>query len=211
LAIHHDLVAPGRVFAVALAVGLDVLAISIGIGVTRLAFDARLRVGLAFASSEIVMQIIGYGLGAGASHVLGEIAAYVGFALLASIGLLMIGKSLRHKSEAKFDATKGVGLLMASLSISLDSLSVGIALPALAIPLLALLVTVSITTTAFTFIGLAFGARLGQRYERGAERAAGLILVVLAVIFAIDHGGRISDAVPTVWFETGGSRPPPLE
>jgi manganese efflux pump family protein len=181
------LIVLGKVFAVALAVGLDVLAISLGVGVAGLAYDARLRVGLAFASSEIAMQVIGYGLGAGASHMFGEIAAYVGFALLALIGLLMIRSSFRHSSEANFDATRGAGLLIASLSISLDSLGVGIALPALAIPLLPLLVTVSITTTVFTSIGLAFGTRLGERYERNAERAAGAILVLLAGLLALER------------------------
>jgi len=34
---------------------------------------------------------------------------------------------------------------------------------------------------------LAFGARLGERYERGAERAAGLMLAVLAALFAIER------------------------
>jgi hypothetical protein len=52
---------------------------------------------------------------------------------------------------------------------------------------LPLLVMVSITTTAFTFIGLAFGARLGGRYEHGAERAAGTMLVALAALFAIEE------------------------
>jgi putative Mn2+ efflux pump MntP len=74
-----------------------------------------------------------------------------------------------------------------SLSISLDSLGVGIALPALSIPLLPLLITVSITTTVFTLIGLAFGARLGERYERGAEGSAGALLILLAVLFAIER------------------------
>jgi hypothetical protein len=85
------LLALGRVFAVAVAVGLDVFAISIRVGVARLAYDASLRVGLAFGTSEIAKQVIGYGLGAGASQMLGEIAAYVDFALLASIGLLRKG------------------------------------------------------------------------------------------------------------------------
>jgi manganese efflux pump family protein len=182
---HPDFFALGRVFAVAFAVGLDVLAISLAVGTAQLNHDASLRVGLAFASAEIGMQVVGYGLGTGASQIFGEIAVYVGFALLASIGVVMIVKSFRHSSGAKFDATRGAGLLIASLSISLDSLGVGIALPALAIPLLPLLVTVSITTTVFTLIGLSFGARLGERYERNAERAAGTILVVLAVLFAI--------------------------
>jgi len=50
-----------------------------------------------------------------------------------------------------------------------------------------LLILVSITTTVFTFIGLEFGARLGERYKRGAERAAGTMLVILAALFAIER------------------------
>ena len=99
----------------------------------------------------------------------------------------MIRNSLRAVPEEEFDATRGVGLLMTSLSISMDSLGVGVALPATAIGLLPLLVMLSVTTTAFTFIGLAFGARLGERYERGAERLAGLILIALAAMFTAEY------------------------
>jgi putative Mn2+ efflux pump MntP len=176
-----------KVFAVALAVGLDVLAVSVGVGVMRLALNARMRLGFAFAGSEILMQVVGYELGTGAGKILGEVATYVGFALLAAIGGLMIRNSFLHPTKAEFDATRGAGLLITSLSISLDSLGVGIALPAMAIPLVPLLITVSITTTVFTFIGLAFGARLGERYERGAERSAGVLLIVLAGLFALEQ------------------------
>jgi putative Mn2+ efflux pump MntP len=64
---------------------------------------------------------------------------------------------------------------------------VGVALPAVGIPLLPLLIVISITTTTFTFIGLAFGARLGERYERGAERLAGIMVVILAALFIGEH------------------------
>ena len=131
------------------------------------------------------MQMFGYALGVSAGKILGGVATYMGFGLLAFIGFVMIRKSFRPFSEATFDATRGMGLLLTSLSISLDSLGVGIALPAVAIPLVPLLILVSITTTVFTFIGLEFGARLGERYERGAERAAGTMLVMLAALFAI--------------------------
>lgn len=176
-----------KVFAVALAVGLDVLAVSVGVGVMRLALNARLRLGFAFAGSEIAMQVVGYELGTGAGKILGEVATYVGLVLLAAIGVLMIRNSFQHPTKAEFDATRGAGLFITSLSISLDSLGVGIALPAMAIPLVPLLITVSITTTVFTFIGLAFGARLGERYERGAERSAGVLLIVLAALFALEQ------------------------
>jgi putative Mn2+ efflux pump MntP len=61
---------------VAFAVGLDVLAISLAVGTAQLNRDASVRVGLAFASAEIVMQVVGYGLGTGANHIFGEVAVY---------------------------------------------------------------------------------------------------------------------------------------
>ncbi|HKD67516.1 MAG TPA: manganese efflux pump [Candidatus Binataceae bacterium] len=187
MSLHTDLVVLAKVITVAIAVGLDVLAVSVGVGVARLAWDASLRVGVAFASSEIIMQVVGFGLGTGLGRMIGEVASYVGFALLALVGFFMIRASIRGEEEAKFDATRGAGLLLTSLSISLDSLGVGFALPGVSIPLVPLLITISISTTIFTFVGLEFGARLGERYERGAERAAGIILIVLAVLFTLEH------------------------
>ncbi len=187
MAAPDDMVLMANVFAVAFAVGLDVLAVSVGVGVAQIPAKARLRLGVAFATAEIAMQAIGYELGAGAGRMLGEVATYAGLVLLAAVGCLMIRNSLRHPSEAEFDVTSGAGLLITSLSISLDSLAVGIALPTVGIPLLPLLIVVSITTTIFTFTGLAFGARLGARYERGAERSAGVILIVLAALFALER------------------------
>jgi Putative manganese efflux pump len=60
---------------------------------------------------------------------------------------------MMHPTKTEFDATRGAGLLITSLSISLDSLGVGIALPAAAIPLLPLLITVSMSTTLLPFSG----------------------------------------------------------
>jgi putative Mn2+ efflux pump MntP len=185
--LHHDLVVLSKVFAVALAVGLDVLALSIGVGVARLSPAASFRVGGAFATAEIAMQLIGYELGAGAGRMLGKIADDISLALLLLIGSIMLVKSFEYLPESHFDTAKGTGLFLASLSISLDSLGVGIAVPALRIPLLPLLVAVSITTIAFTLTGLAFGALLGERYERDAERAAGAVLVLLAGAFALER------------------------
>jgi putative Mn2+ efflux pump MntP len=182
--VHDDLLLLSKVFAVAFAVGLDVLALSIGVGVARLTPGASLRVGSAFACAEIAMQVIGYALGAGASKMLGNVADAGSLALLFLIGSVMIAQSFEFLPEANFDPAKGAGLLLASLSISLDSLGVGLALPALGIPLLPLLITISITTVTFTLIGLAFGAVLGERYERNAERAAGTMLVLIATAFA---------------------------
>jgi putative Mn2+ efflux pump MntP len=82
--------------------------------------------------------------------------------------------------------TRGMGLLLPLYQSAFDSLGVGIAPRSGHIPLVPLLILVSITTTIVTFFGLEFGARLGERYERGAERFAGTILAILAALFAIE-------------------------
>jgi hypothetical protein len=89
------------------------------------------------------MQVLGYELGAGAGRMLGELGAYSGFVLLALVGALMLRNSPRNTLEAEFEATHGLGLLVTSLLISLDSLGVGVALPAVGIPLLPLLIVIS--------------------------------------------------------------------
>lgn len=93
MVVPHDLVLVAKVLGVALAVGLDVLAVSVGVGVMQLALNARLRLGVAFAGSEIAMQVVGYELGAGAAKVLGEVATYIGLVLLATIGCVMIQRT----------------------------------------------------------------------------------------------------------------------
>jgi putative Mn2+ efflux pump MntP len=185
LALDHELIELGKILLVALAVGLDVLAISVAVGVAQP--RARLRIGLAFATAEIAMQAIGYAIGAGVGQIIGRAATYLGVALLALIGGMMLHRALGTGHESEFNATTGAGLLMTALSISLDSLGVGVALPAAEVPLVPLLLTVSVTTTGFTLTGLAFGALLGERYERRAEATAGALLILLAAGFALEQ------------------------
>jgi manganese efflux pump family protein len=182
---HHELTTLTKTFLAALAVGLDVLAISVGVGIAQVSRRASIRLGLSFACAEILMQVIGYQLGLGAGEFLGRIGTYAGIVLLGLIGLLLLRESFREEPAKNFEATRGIGLVMTSLSISLDSLGVGAALPSVGIPLVPLLLMLSITTTSFTLIGIHFGSRLGERYKHRAEQAAGAMLLILAILFAL--------------------------
>jgi putative Mn2+ efflux pump MntP len=176
-----------RTGGVALAVGLDVLALSTGIGVLGVPWRARWRVGASFAGAEILMQIVGALIGTEFGRVAGEIAAHAGFVILALIGLWIFRESSGHDKALAAKATSGWGLVMASASISLDSLGVGFSLPALRVPLLPLIGTVAVTTVLFTLAGLRFGELLGARFRKNAERAAGIVLVTLAIVFTLQR------------------------
>jgi manganese efflux pump family protein len=174
-----------KILGIAAAVGLDVLALSIAVGIMQISWDARLRLGICFAVSEVVMQIAGYGLGTAAGRLIGIIAVYLGFTILAGVGVFIVRESFEAKKTLNVDSVPG--LLAACAAISLDSLGIGVSLPGVPLPLLPLLETVAISTLIFTATGLAFGAKLGERYEKGAERAAGVALVVLAIVFTVGH------------------------
>ena len=175
-----------KILGIALAVGLDVLALSIAVGIMQIAWGSRIRMGLAFAFSEVVMQLAGYWLGLGAGNVIGAVAAYAGFAILAIVGAFIVRESY-ELDGSKIKVDTGWGLVAVCASISLDSLGIGVSLPGVPLPLVPLLATVAVSTIVFTGIGLTFGSRLGKRYKRLAERTAGIVLIVLAAIFTIQH------------------------
>jgi manganese efflux pump family protein len=179
-----------RILGVALAIGLDVLALSTAIGIKEPPWGERIRLGIAFSLAEILMQVIGLSLGAGFGRLVGTVATWAGLIVLAGIGVWILREGFSER-EHEFAVKTPAGLVLASLSISLDSLGVGFALPALRLPLAPLFSTVAVSTVAFTLAGLAFGAALGHAFEKNAEKAAGIVLILLAVFFAIEkaHGG----------------------
>jgi putative Mn2+ efflux pump MntP len=163
-----------------------VLALSIAVGIMQLPWRSRIRLGLAFSAAEVVMQVIGYGIGTGAGRIVGTIAIYVGFAVLAGVGAFVVRESYSD-DDSPLKVDSGWGLLAACASISLDSLGIGVSLPGVPLPLIPLLATVAVSTIVFTSVGLAFGAQLGKRYKQLAERVAGIVLIVLAVLFTAQH------------------------
>jgi putative Mn2+ efflux pump MntP len=124
-----------------------------------LPWSSRLRLGATFAFAEIFMQILGYLLGTVSGRVIGDVAAWIGLVVLAGIGLWILYESFKKGDGHDFDVEKPTGLILAALSISLDSLGVGFALPSLHLPILGLFVTVACTTIAFTLAGLTFSGK----------------------------------------------------
>ena len=175
-----------KILGIAFAVGLDVFALSIAVGIMQIPRGSRIRLGFSFSGAEVLMQIIGYAIGTGAGRIVGTLADYVGFAVLAGVGVFIVRESFGD-GESSFKIDSGWGLIAACASISLDSLGIGVSLPGVPLPLMPLLATVAVSTIIFTTVGLAFGTQLGQRYKILAERTAGVVLVVLAAFFTAQH------------------------
>jgi len=173
-----------KILIVALSLGLDVFAVSVGVGMRGVPNVVKWRIGAAFAFAEIAMNLIGAGLGAAVGHLLGGVAGYLGFCALVVLGAYMVIESRREaKMRRPLDMTRGWGLAVASLSISLDSLGIGFSILYIGVPIYAALLAIGITSVVSTFSGISLGRTLGRRAEEGAELWAGIVLIATGVFF----------------------------
>jgi putative Mn2+ efflux pump MntP len=173
-----------RVALVAISLALDVFAVSVGVGIRGVDTAAKVRIGASFAAAEVAMNCIGASLGALLGRAIGDVAAYFGFAALIGVGIYMIVESLREGAE-EFDLSRGFGLLIASLSISLDSLGIGFSIVYIGVPVYVTLAAVAVASVLSTTLGLTFGARFGTALGERAELIAGVVLLLTGLAFAV--------------------------
>ena len=174
-----------KIAVVALSLGLDVFAVCIGVGMRGSDLGVKLRIGAAFASAEVTMTLIGVGIGHVAGALLGDVAGYLGFAALVGVGGYMTYEALHGTEEGGgFDLSRGWGLVLGALSISLDSLGIGFSILYIGVPLVVSVCFIFAASILATSLGLVLGRRLGAAMEERAALSAGIILVLTGLTFA---------------------------
>lgn len=128
------------------------------------------------------MNLIGLGLGRAIGVLIGEAAAYLGFAALVGVGLYMVVESLREE-RGELDLSTGWGLVLAAVSISLDSLGAGFTLPYLRVSILLALAMIFGVSILATVTGLALGRFLGNRVGGATGMLAGGLLTLTGLLF----------------------------
>ncbi len=171
-----------RVALVALSLALDVFAVSVGVGMRGASRTSKVRIGLSFAAAEVIMNLVGAGLGAIAGKAIGDVAAYIGFTALVGVGVYMVIESLGSEPE-NFDLSQGWGLFVASLSISLDSLGIGFSIVYIGVPLAITLTAIGVASLSSTALGLAFGQRFGSTVGERAGLIGGLVIIATGLLF----------------------------
>jgi len=178
----HDAGSALKLAILILSLGLDTLVVAVALGISGIGRRNRLRVGTSFALFEGGMPLIGFVAGRLVSGAIGDIASLIGIAVLFGVGVWMVYEGVSGEEGANFDIDRWRGLLLTSLSISLDELAIGFSMGALGLPITLTVLLIALQAFVLTLVGTTVGNRIGEELAERAELAAGLVLCGLALV-----------------------------
>lgn len=184
----------GFVELLLLAVGLsmDAFAVSIckGLAMKKATLKAELTCGVWFGGFQLLMPLIGYFLGTLFAEAIQAIDHWVAFLLLAVIGANMLKEAL-SKDDEQADADLSVKtMFVMAVATSIDALAVGISLAMAGdVNIFTAVILIGVCTCFLSALGVKIGNVFGSRFEKKAQLAGGVILILLGVKILLEHLG----------------------
>lgn len=184
---------------VAVSVSMDAFAVCVckGLGMRVISVRSTLLMALSFGLFQALMPLCGWALGGQFLWLIAPIDHWIAFGLLAGIGGKMIKEAVQEQDEYTcYEDEEGTILLreilVLSFATSIDALAVGISFAVLTVDIVPAVSVIGITTSLFSLLGIAVGHFFGARFERPAEIAGGVILILLGLKILLEHLGFLA-------------------
>lgn len=171
------------ILLMAVALGMDAFSLGIGMGMKGIRRQVALRIGMMVALFHILMPLLGIMTGQYVGVLLGNLAQYVAGGLLCLLGGHMIISSIRGEGVQRVNPHSWVGVTLFSLSVSLDSFSVGVSLGMFRGDWLFAVLAFGLFGGVMSLGGLAMGRGMGRRFGEYGEAAGGAILLAFGLLF----------------------------
>ena len=172
--------------AVVLPLALDTFALATALGVAGLEPRDRLRVSLVFTIFEAGMPILGLVAGRAIGAALGAWAGYGGIAFLVVAGVLLLWPRKDMEGDERrlrlLAHARGLAIIDLGLGISIDELTIGFSAGLLALPVAVLVIWIALQAFVAAQVGLRFGVKIGDRLRARSEQAAGVALILVALV-----------------------------
>ena len=178
-----------KLLAFVLPLGLDSFAVAAAIGASQvITVWQRLRISLVFVIFEGGMPLIGLGLGAALARGIGQVADYLGGAAVIAIGAWMLLAGDKDEERAtRIITSRGLALVALGVSISLDELAIGFTIGLAHLSVSTVIVAIALQAFLAAQLGLAIGAKIGERWRERAEQVAGIALILLGAYLITDQ------------------------
>lgn len=168
------------IVVMAVALSMDAFSISLGLGLLGINYRRIILIGLAVGFFHVAMPLIGMFIGRILSYMMGTIAHFIGGSGLMILGSQMLLSTLRRESPVIF-SPRGLGLLVFSLSVSIDSFSVGLSLGMIGLKTWVTVLSFGAFSMLFTWAGLVLGKKVGPLVGNRSAWIGGFILIFFGV------------------------------
>ena len=191
----------GELLLLALGVSMDAFAVSIckGLAMKKATLKAGLTCGVWFGGFQALMPLIGYFLGYLFADAIQAVDHWVAFILLGIIGINMLKEAFeQNECECCADADADLSpktMLVMAIATSIDALAVGISLAMAGLSIwgidgiFAAVILIGLCTCIFCTAGVKIGNIFGGRFEKKAQIAGGVILILLGTRILLEHLG----------------------
>ena len=190
----------GELLLLAVGVSMDAFAVSIcrGLAMKKATLKEEMTCGIWFGGFQALMPTIGFFLGSLFADAISAVDHWVAFVLLAIIGANMLKEAFSKKEECccceEHNADMSVKtMFVMAVATSIDALAVGISLAmAGSVNIWLAAAFIGICTCSFSACGVKIGNVFGSRYEKKAQIAGGVILILLGLKILLEHLGVIA-------------------
>ncbi len=190
----------GELFLLAVGLSMDAFAVSVckGLAMKKATLKAEATCGLWFGGFQMLMPVTGFFLGSLFAEAIEAFDHWVAFGLLVIIGINMLKEALEKEDESGDDPEKDADLsvktmFLMAVATSIDALAVGISLAMVgSVNIWLAAAFIGICTCLLSALGVKIGNVFGSRYEKKAELAGGVILILLGVKILLEHLGVLT-------------------
>lgn len=183
-----------EIFLISVGLAMDSFAVSVckGLSMKKMSWKKAIIIGLYFGLFQAFMPVIGYFLGSTFENLVTQIDHWIAFVLLAFIGGNMIKEAFDKDCEDKNDSVDFKTMVVLGIATSIDALAVGITFAFLKVNIILAVIIIGIIAFVFSIIGVKIGNKFGDRYERKAELAGGIILILMGTKILLEHLGILT-------------------
>lgn len=166
------------VFLIGISLSMDAFSLALVYGMKNLTPKEKLILSFVVGIYHYIMPLIGLKFGLIINKINIISINLIATIILGYIGIDLIISSLKEEETIKINK---LGYLIFGLSVSIDSLSVGLGLKAITTNYHSAFITFSILSLTFTYLGLHLGNIIGKKIGTYSKTVGGIILIIIAI------------------------------
>lgn len=180
-----------KLLFIAVSLAMDAFAVSVckGLNMKKINYAHAAIIGGFFGVFQAVMPLIGWAVGKQFASLVNSVSHWIAFGLLLFIGGKMLIEAIKGGEEAIPEGLDYKELFILAVATSIDALAIGVVFAFENVKIVPSVLIIGAVTFVISFIGVAIGNRFGARYNKGAQIAGGVILILLGTKILLEGLG----------------------